>query len=76
MLLLRQAWRAWKRFAQILGDMSARLILTILYFTLVVPFGLGVRLSCARPGTGLERASGWLDRTTHDRTVADARRQF
>jgi hypothetical protein len=76
MSLLRQAWRLWKQFAQIIGDLSARIILTVLYFTLVVPFGLGARLSYARSESKLERVSGWLDRMPPDRTMDDARRQF
>ncbi len=76
MTLLLRAWRSWKRFAQVIGDLSARAMLTVLYFTLVVPFGLGVRLSDVQSKSRLGWVSAWSSRTTHDRTMDDARRQF
>ncbi len=42
--MLRTFWENWKRFGKWMGDQVARVILTILYFTLVLPFGLGLRL--------------------------------
>ncbi len=44
MSILRAAWRRWKRIGQWLGDMVARVVLTVFYFTVYTPFGLGVRL--------------------------------
>ena len=40
---LRKIWHGWKRFGQIIGDFLGRLVLTIFYFTLFVPFALIVR---------------------------------
>ena len=40
---LRKFWHAWKRFGQFMGDLIGRLVLTVFYFTLFMPFGLGVR---------------------------------
>ncbi len=73
---LRRLWAAWKRLGQFIGDCVARVILTVFYFTVFMPFGIGVRL-CADPlRLKLTSAPHWLPRTTTDRTLEDARRQF
>ena len=73
---LRKVWQAWKRFGQFMGDLIGRLVLTVFYFTLFMPFGLGVRLFgdplAIRP---LSRAK-WLERKTHDVTLEDSRRLY
>ena len=77
MNLLRTLWQAWKRFGQFLGDVLARVVLTIFYFTVFAPFGLGVALwsdpLCIR-GSGDSRL--WLPRQTGDQSIDEARRQF
>jgi len=40
---LRKLWAAWKRLAHRIGDFQARVILTVIYAILVLPFGLAVR---------------------------------
>ena len=73
---LRKFWHAWKRFGQIMGDLIGRLVLTVFYFTLFMPFGLGVRL-LGDPLAMRPRAhSKWLERTTQDLTLEDSRRLF
>ena len=76
MKTLRKGWESWKRIGQFIGDQIGRLVLTIFYFTLFMPFGLGVRFFgdplALRP---LNRAK-WLERSTHDRTLDDSRRLF
>ncbi len=41
---LKRLWEGWKRVARVIGDFQARVVLTIFYAVLVLPFGLGVRL--------------------------------
>lgn len=74
---LKRFWEAWKRFGQAIGDFIGRLILSLLYFTVVLPFGVGVRLFSdpLRLKRG-EGASHWLARTTKDLTVEDGRKQY
>ena len=76
MKALRKVWEAWKRFGQFMGDMFGRLVLTIFYFTLFVPFALGVRFFgdplAMRPSTRVK----WVERTTQDLTLEDSRRLF
>lgn len=73
---LRKVWQAWKRFGQFIGDLIGRVVLTVFYFTLFMPFALGVRLFgdplAIRP---LNRAK-WLERRTQDLTLEDSRRLF
>ena len=75
--LLRKVWHGWKRFGQFLGDILARVVLTLFYFTVFLPFGVAVTvlsdpLHMRRSG---EREM-WLSRETGDRSLGDARRQF
>ncbi len=77
MNLLRKLWQAWKRFGQFLGDILARVVLTLFYFTVFVPFGLGVTLlSDPLRIRGAGDRPMWLPRQTGDRSLDDARRQF
>ena len=57
MTLLLRAWRAWKRFGKKVGDLQARLLLTVFYFVILAPFGLAMR---AADPLGLRRTGeGW-----------------
>jgi len=77
MKVLRAIWATWKRIGQFIGDFIARVVLSLFYFTLFVPFGVGVRLF----GDPLDmkvktNPSWWLERATRDLALDDARRQF
>ena len=70
-------WRKWKAFSERLGNIQARIMLTVFYFTLVAPFGLWQTRLADR--LGLKRPDGqryWCERSTADRTLEDAQRQF
>jgi len=60
MNLLKRAWHFQKRFARQLGNFQARLLLTIFYFVLVLPFGLAVRL-LADPLRTKKSPTQWLE---------------
>jgi hypothetical protein len=66
--LLKRFWESWKRFGQMIGDILARIVLTIFYFTIFLPFGLGVRLG-ADPLDIRRRSPAWVKRTTTDKTI-------
>lgn len=76
MEVLKKIWQAWKRVGQFIGDQIGRVFLTLFYFTLFMPFGLGVRIwgdpMLIRPSFRAQ----WLERRTHDLTLKDARRLF
>ena len=41
----KKAWDAWMKFNHMLGNVIAKFWLTLLYFTVLVPFGIWTRLS-------------------------------
>jgi hypothetical protein len=76
MEILRKAWQAWKRIGQFIGDAIGRVVLTLFYFTLFMPFGLGVRLFGDPLTIRPLSPAKWLERKTHDLTLDDSRRLF
>ncbi len=74
MVLLRKVWETWKKVGRFIGDVIGRVVLTVFYFTLLLPYGVGMRLFgdplAIRPG----RPVRWVERTTRDLTLKDARR--
>jgi hypothetical protein len=70
-------WSRWREMSQKAADVQARVLLTIFYFTVMLPFGLvfGVFKDPLRIKS---RPSGsyWLERKPTSPTLADAKRQF
>ncbi len=73
--MLKRLWEAWKRIAHKIGNFQARLILTILYAILVLPFGLGVRLF-ADPLRIRKRPTEWLKRAGDEAMNLDWARRY
>lgn len=42
MSLLKYLWSKWKAFAELFSGFMSRLILTVIYFTILLPYGLAV----------------------------------
>jgi hypothetical protein len=40
---LKQVWNTWKRFGHWLGNLVGAVVLTLLYFTIVLPYGVAIR---------------------------------
>ena len=78
MEILRKLWQTWKRFGQFLGDILARVVLTLFYFTLFLPFGLGVTLFSDPLMTRKDVSRAWLPRDNQDvePSLEEAGRQF
>lgn len=57
---LRRVWEAWREIARKIGTFQARVVLTILYGVLVLPFGLIVRCF-SDPLRIKKRPTQWLD---------------
>ena len=74
MQLLNRGWNIWKRVGQFIGDIVARVILSVFYFTVFLPFGLGVRIFSDPISVKKAVKARWLDRETRDLTLDDARR--
>lgn len=74
MRFLNRLWQGWLRVGKLIGDFIARLVLSSLYFTLVLPFGLITR-GTADP-LALRRRSppAWLPREGTAPSIDEARR--
>jgi hypothetical protein len=68
-------WEGWKRVSRAIGTFQARVLLTILYATVVVPFGIGVRLF-SDPLRIRHRPKAWLDRAEICTNIDWARRNW
>ena len=70
-------WKRWRELSQKAADLQARILLTIFYFTIMLPFGLifGV---VKDPLRIKHRPSGsyWVERKPTSGSLADAQRQF
>ena len=73
---LRKGWQVWKRFGQFMGDLIGRVVLTVFYFTLFMPFALGMRLFGDPLALRPHDHAKWLERKTHDLTLEDSRRLY
>ena len=56
---MKHVWEAWKRLARKIGTFQARVLLTLLYAVLVLPFGICIRLF-ADPLRIKKRPTQWL----------------
>lgn len=73
----KRIWEAWKRVGQFIGDLIARVILSVFYFTLFAPFGLGVRLFGDRLDVKTKtKPSWWTEKKLPEPALEEARRQF
>ena len=75
MELLKTLWKKWRAFGKMMGDFVARIFMTVFYFTLAVPFGVGVRLFKDPLRQKSPRAE-WLPRAEREDTIESARRLF
>ena len=77
--MLRDLWNRWLVLAQKIGKFQSRIVLTMVYFVIVLPFGLGVRLF-ADPLRIRRRSapqdSDWSARPTSDVDLDASYRQF
>ena len=60
----RRLWELWKELAKRLGDVQARLLLTVFYFVVVAPFALAVRLAADPLRLRSGAARGWRPRAS------------
>jgi len=72
--MLKRAWQAWKKLAHKIGDFQARVLLTIFYGVLVLPFGLAARLF-SDPLRIKQLPTKWLDHPDEPCDLQWARKQ-
>lgn len=73
---VENVWQHWKQFGHFLGDWLGRVALTIFYFTVFVPFGIGVRMFADPLEIKTDPAERWRPRKTGDQNFDDVMRQF
>jgi hypothetical protein len=68
--LARAVWRWWTRVARRIGDVQARILLSLFYFAILAPFALVLRRKdplAIRPGA----PRGWRSREAAARPVVE-----
>jgi hypothetical protein len=73
--MLRRLWEGWKAIGRFIGNFLARIVLTLFYFTIVLPFGLGTRLFSDQLKIKTVPDRFWVPRETPVDTLETARRQ-
>ncbi|MCZ7546070.1 MAG: hypothetical protein M5R40_22230 [Anaerolineae bacterium] len=77
MNLLSKAWERWKVIGGVLGNYQGRAIVQFFYYTIMLPFGLGVRLLSDPLKIKTENLPlQWVNRDPVSNQLEDARRQF
>ena len=74
--MFKRAWKQWMRIALVIGNFNNRVVLTLFYATVVLPFGLVVRLFGDPLAIRRKRSSAWTDIEHPTRTIEEGRRQF
>ena len=64
----------WKKFGHFIGNVNARILLTLLYSIVILPFGLAVRFLSDSLHTK-KRPVAWFDHPAIPNTLEEARRQ-
>jgi hypothetical protein len=77
---MRQLWKRfvawWMPIAEAIGNFMNRLILSIFYFIIVLPFGVGVRLFSDFLELRPKRKTLWTKFSDRSKTIENGRRQF
>jgi len=71
---LKKFWAAWTRLMHVIGNFQARVLLTIMYAILVLPFGLATRWF-GDPLRIKKSPTEWLAHPEEDMTMEWAHRQ-
>lgn len=72
--LRTKLWEGWKKIGHAIGDFQARVLLTVIYSVLILPFGLLVRCFADSLQTK-KRTVEWLDHPAIPNDLNEARRQ-
>ena len=72
--IVKHAWHRFGIITSIIGDVQGRVIATLFYFTVLVPFGLGSRIA-SDPMRLRQQNSQWLARDEVPCDLDSAKRQ-
>jgi hypothetical protein len=70
----KSLWEGWKKIAHKIGNFQARVLLTVFYAVLVLPFGLATRVF-SDPLRIKKRPTEWLNHPDEPTDMAWARKQ-
>ena len=73
--ILKRIWKAWQAFGHFMADVVGRVVMLVLYFTVVAPFGLAVRF-LSDPLLMKRVAPAWEKRETEAVTLENSNRTF
>jgi hypothetical protein len=59
---MRRLWAAWKAFGRKIGDIQSRLLLSVVYFSVLAPFGFAVRIATDPLAIKPRTPKGWRAR--------------
>lgn len=71
-------WKYWEKFGEFIGIIIGRLFLMVFYFTVVLPFGVGLRLfgdPLRMRGKG-EQQPTWVVRSSTETSLEAGYNQF
>jgi hypothetical protein len=74
--MFRALWRGWLVVARKIGQVQSFLILSLVYFLVMVPFALAVRHVLDPLGLRVATSWRWLSRGEESRTLSFMRQQF
>lgn len=74
--LLRPVYRAWMRLGEVLAWVNTRIILTLVFFLVVTPIGLVMRLFGRSPMAARRGDSYWIDVEPHSYGDRHVEKQF
>jgi hypothetical protein len=74
--MLRRLWEGWKVIAHKIGTFQSRILLTVFYYLILMPFGLSLQLLADPLHLRRQQGSHWIGRATAFTNWEQARRQF
>ena len=74
--IIGRAWQRWQIIGRINGDYLARVLVNGFYFTVLVPFALGVKLFSDPLALKSKSSPAWRARKAVGSSLTDARGQF
>ena len=72
----QKGWQKWLAISRIAGNFLARILVSIFYFTLMLPFNIGVTYFGDPLQIKNRPQRFWLTRETDSDSLDNARRQF
>lgn len=72
----RRLWEGWKRLAHRIGVFNTRVIMSLLYFLIVLPMGLVFRMVSDPLHLEEPKDTNWLPLPHHEHRLDEVRQQF